>query len=342
MRACIGEPISWLRLERFALGARRPGDRARTSPRAPRAGGASTRSARDAVALPRSPCRAARARAGGGVAARPRCAAAAALASCCRRPRDPRAAHVASRQGRRRGHARLVRERPGAIASTRTTFAAGDRWKVVVTLPAGRRRVRSTSRSPTASPSSSARRRRSSRAATGSSCPARSRSPATARTGLRARRRRRAPAHRRVGADTACVDRAATSTGADAAATRGVASGPTATHVNGPCATRRRGGRRRRARRARGRCRGRAGRGSVTSSSPTLKPDQRRVTIEDIDLARADRRSASRQRRVPADGADHPRAQLVARRRREVPRRPARVVRRSPRSAARCGAPGTP
>jgi hypothetical protein len=145
---CTGEPVSWLRLERFALGELAAADAAAV--RAHVDGCPACRSCLDAVtasgeslpALPR-PVRVPRApwtrrfAVGGGLAL----AMAAAIVLLVRvrisdEPRDPARATVAIKGGGTLVLS-LVRERGGAIALDPSSFAAGDRWKVRVTCDRG-------------------------------------------------------------------------------------------------------------------------------------------------------------------------------------------------------------
>ena len=134
--ACIGEPISWLRLEAFALDG---GDAqiAQHVERCPACRGCLDELRNDVVALPALPA----------VAAAPRrrwwtwsvpafaLAAAAALIFLLVRPRpEPREDTVAVK-GVGDVIVDVVRERAGVITESARTFAPGDRWKVVVTCP---------------------------------------------------------------------------------------------------------------------------------------------------------------------------------------------------------------
>ena len=138
MTACTGEPISWLRLEQFALGPGDPGIAAHLA-------GCSVcrdcldRIRGDAVALPplvvpEAP------------SLRPRrawrrwwlapvlAAAAAAVALVVMRP-PPRAGDRVAIKGIGEVALELVRERAGAISYDARRYAPGDRWKVVVSCP---------------------------------------------------------------------------------------------------------------------------------------------------------------------------------------------------------------
>jgi hypothetical protein len=133
---CIGEPVSWLRLEQLALGV---GDAAADAH-------LSACSAcrhcleqirGDAVALPPPPVVALAPRRAwwrwGGVGLGVAVAAAAVLVVVVRTPaRDERVATV---KGIGELVVGVVRERGGAIREDATTFLPDDRWKVVVTCP---------------------------------------------------------------------------------------------------------------------------------------------------------------------------------------------------------------
>jgi len=136
MTACIGEPISWPRLERHSVS----GDPAIAAHLAqcPACKACLDEIARDVVALPvlavaAPPIRRAR----WWWLALPAFAAAA-LALLFAWPRAERADNIASIKGVGDVTLGVVRERAGAIAEDATTFAPGDRWKVVVTCAPGR------------------------------------------------------------------------------------------------------------------------------------------------------------------------------------------------------------
>ena len=148
MTACIGEPISWLRLERFALAGPDRGDAAIAAHVAACSACASClaaiRTAGDAIALPPLVVGAAAA------AARPparrwwlapamavAAAAVVVLVLLRRGPApEPRRDDVAyGVKGVGDVVLGVVRERAGAIRDDVTTYAPGDRWKVVVTCP---------------------------------------------------------------------------------------------------------------------------------------------------------------------------------------------------------------
>jgi hypothetical protein len=138
MSACIGTPISWPRLERHANG---PTDATVVHhvEQCEACRACLDEIMRDVVALPvlggAAVTTAKRAR--GWWIALPAFAAAA-LALLLVWPRDPhRAGNVALLKGGGEVTLGLVRERSGAIREDATTFAAGDRWKVVVTCAPG-------------------------------------------------------------------------------------------------------------------------------------------------------------------------------------------------------------
>ena len=142
--ACIGEPVSWLRLEQHGDRRRRRGGRRRTSRRARRAARASTRSAATSSRCrrcPRSRRAPARRWLRWGIPAFGAALAAAAIAIVVVRPHGdtlvPPAPRddVANIKGVGEVIVGTVRERAGAIADDAPTFRAGDRWKVVVTCP---------------------------------------------------------------------------------------------------------------------------------------------------------------------------------------------------------------
>ncbi|HSR96599.1 MAG TPA: hypothetical protein VLM79_05970 [Kofleriaceae bacterium] len=146
MTACIGEPISWLRLEGFALGAPDPAIGAHLAA-CPACRGCLDKIRGDAVALPAlSPA-----------VARPRrwsrwmrwskapavgvlgtvAIAAIALIIVVRDPaRDASRLGAVAVKGIGEVRLELVRERGGEVRYDATRDARGDRWKVVVTCPA--------------------------------------------------------------------------------------------------------------------------------------------------------------------------------------------------------------
>ncbi|MDB4958282.1 MAG: hypothetical protein JWO36_5851 [Myxococcales bacterium] len=133
MSACIGEPISWLRLERVAAGV----DDAPAG--AHLATCAACRSAleeirRDVVALPVLHVMPKRR---WWTWVMPAMVAAAAVATILfvMRPRDPGLTELARVKGVGQVEVDVVRERDGAIRDDVRSFAYGDRWKVIVTCP---------------------------------------------------------------------------------------------------------------------------------------------------------------------------------------------------------------
>jgi hypothetical protein len=137
---CIGEPISWLRLERFALGTADPSIASHV---------ATCTACRqcldqirgDAVALPplavptAPPRRAWRRWLVPAVAA---AAAAAVLVVVLRPPSPPGDGDAANRvaiKGIGEVSLELVRERAGAVRFDTRSYSPGDRWKVVVSCP---------------------------------------------------------------------------------------------------------------------------------------------------------------------------------------------------------------
>lgn len=135
MTACIGEPISWLRLEQFVLDAADPAIASHL------AGCAACRDCLgrirgDAVtlpplAMPDAPPRRAWRR---WWLAPALAAAAAAVALVVLRP-PPGADHRIAIKGIGEVALELVRERAGAISYDARRFAPGDRWKVVISCP---------------------------------------------------------------------------------------------------------------------------------------------------------------------------------------------------------------
>jgi hypothetical protein len=134
MIGCIGEPISWPRLEEHA---RTPGDAAIT------AHVAECEACRaclheieaDVVALPPLPAAPEKRRARWWFGVWPALAAAAAVAILLfvLRPRDQVVEGVATIKGVGEVVIDVVRERDGVVRDDVRTFAPGDRWKVVVT-----------------------------------------------------------------------------------------------------------------------------------------------------------------------------------------------------------------
>jgi hypothetical protein len=142
--ACIGEPLSWLRLERFALGAPDPAIASHVAA-CPACRQCLDQIRDDAVALPplaipaRPPLPRSRRRwLAPALAA---VAAAVALVVVLRpRPGPPGDQDLVSRvtiKGIGEVSLELVRERAGAISFDARGYAPGDRWKAVVSCPPG-------------------------------------------------------------------------------------------------------------------------------------------------------------------------------------------------------------
>jgi hypothetical protein len=133
--ACIGEPVSWLRLESFALGASDPAIASHLAA-CPACRRCLDRIRDDAVALPPLAVPAPRARRFARWWLAPAfAAAAAAVALVVLRPSPQDARETVAIKGVGEVTLELVRERRGAISGDATTYAPGDRWKVVVTCP---------------------------------------------------------------------------------------------------------------------------------------------------------------------------------------------------------------
>lgn len=144
--SCIGEPVSWLKLEQFAMSRSdaRVGEHVEACP-ACRA--CLEEISRDVVALPPLALpagfadRAEKARRPWWHIAMPigLAVAAAAILLLVLRPRDPAAVRpddVTQVKGLGTVELDVVRERSGVIRTDARTYAAGDRWKVVVTCAA--------------------------------------------------------------------------------------------------------------------------------------------------------------------------------------------------------------
>ena len=134
MNACIGEPISWPRLERFAM------DRSDASIAAhveacPACKQCFAEITRDVVALPTLVFAAPRARSWWWFAVP--ALAAAAIAVVVLRPRPQPAENIVGIKGVGEVELALVRERGGDILENANAFKAGDRWKVVLTCAPG-------------------------------------------------------------------------------------------------------------------------------------------------------------------------------------------------------------
>jgi hypothetical protein len=133
MMTCIGQPISWLRLERYALSSADAGVGEHVAA-CPACRQCLDEIQRDVVALP--PLH---------VSAKRRwwrfalpvlgAIAAAAVILFVLRPRDVEQGSVVSIKGIGEVVIDVVRERGGSVRDDVRTFAAGDRWKVVVTCP---------------------------------------------------------------------------------------------------------------------------------------------------------------------------------------------------------------
>jgi hypothetical protein len=133
MMACIGEPISWLRLERYALTGADAGVRDHLAT-CDACRGCLDEIQRDVVALPplhvpikRSWWRFALPALGA--------IAAAAVILFVLRPRDVEEEGVARVKGIGEVVVDVVRERGGIVRTDVRSFKAGDRWKVIVTCP---------------------------------------------------------------------------------------------------------------------------------------------------------------------------------------------------------------
>jgi hypothetical protein len=143
MTACIGEPISWLRLEGFALGAPDPAIASHVAA-CPACRQCLAQIRGDVVALPplEVPTRLRRPlwRRGWLAPAFAAAAAAVVLIVVLRRP-TPRGEDASDTiatigiKGVGEVTLELVRERAGAISYEARGFAPGDRWKVVVSCP---------------------------------------------------------------------------------------------------------------------------------------------------------------------------------------------------------------
>jgi hypothetical protein len=145
MTACIGEPISWLRLERFALGAPDPAITFHVAA-CPACRQCLAQIRDDVVALPpldlptRLPTRLPAPRwrwRRRWLAPAFAAAAAAVLVVVVARPapRDDLASQAVGVKGIGEVTLELVRERGGAISYSARRYAPGDRWKVVVSCP---------------------------------------------------------------------------------------------------------------------------------------------------------------------------------------------------------------
>ena len=136
MMACIGEPVSWPRLEAFALDRGDEAIRAHVDA-CPACARCLEEIRTDVVALPPLvvPERAPRRR---WWIVPAMAFAVAALVALVLWPRDrPTRRDVVAIKGVGEVVLGLVRERDGAIREDATTFRPGDRWKVVITCPPG-------------------------------------------------------------------------------------------------------------------------------------------------------------------------------------------------------------
>lgn len=140
MTACTGEPISWLRLERFALGAVDPALASHVAA-CPACRSCLDHIRGDAVVLPPLRVPAAPPRRGWRrwwLAPALAAAAAAVALVVILRPPAPTARHGAVQvavKGIGEVTLELVRERAGAISYGARGYAPGDRWKAVVSCP---------------------------------------------------------------------------------------------------------------------------------------------------------------------------------------------------------------
>lgn len=131
---CIGEPVSWLRLERFALAGTDAQIREHL------AACAACKQCldeirRDVVALPGLPAIKPRRRWWTFALPIAGALAAAAIALVLLRPREAAREDRTTVKGVGEVIVDVVRERGGVVRDDVRTFAAGDRWKVVVTCP---------------------------------------------------------------------------------------------------------------------------------------------------------------------------------------------------------------
>jgi hypothetical protein len=131
--ACIGEPISWLRLETYALDRADAGVRDHVAA-CPACRQCLAEIERDVVALPVLVVPPKRK---WWTLALPAFAAAAAVAALLfvLRPREPSEEGVAHVKGIGEVVIDVVRERAGTVSADVRTFLPGDRWKVIVTCP---------------------------------------------------------------------------------------------------------------------------------------------------------------------------------------------------------------
>lgn len=139
MSACIGTPISWLRLERFATASADPAIAEHVAT-CPACAACLDEIRRDVVALPPLAVPAPAARRPWWHLAVPALALAAAALVLAVWPREPeqRSNQVGPEvavKGVGEVILGVVRERDGAVRDDATTFLPGDRWKVVLTCP---------------------------------------------------------------------------------------------------------------------------------------------------------------------------------------------------------------
>jgi hypothetical protein len=134
MNACISEPISWPRLERYALDRKDAGIAAHVEA-CPACKQCFEEIVRDVVALPPLAYVAPVRRVKWWWFAVPTLAVAA-IAVVVLRPR-PQRANIASIKGVGEVELSLVRDRGGDILEAATAFKPGDRWKVVLTCAPG-------------------------------------------------------------------------------------------------------------------------------------------------------------------------------------------------------------
>jgi hypothetical protein len=137
MQACISEPVSWLRLETFALDGSDATVREHVAA-CPACKHCLEEITGDVVALPRLvvPAVGARRRPWWQFAIPAGLAlAAAAILLLVIRPREPQQEGVTRIKGVGEVMIDVVRERNGTIRQDVRTFIEGDRWKVVVTCP---------------------------------------------------------------------------------------------------------------------------------------------------------------------------------------------------------------
>lgn len=133
--ACIGEPVSWLRLERHAHGGASDATVRDHLAACPACRHCLDEIERDVVALPPLHVPAKRRRRWTFALPALGAIAAAAVILLLLRPRPQGDASVAHIKGIGDVVLDVVRERDGTVRDDVRTFKAGDRWKVVVTCP---------------------------------------------------------------------------------------------------------------------------------------------------------------------------------------------------------------